>query len=242
MQWPRFDSSLEPRVQLVVQRPGALHRRDVLRHTCKVDRRMVGDTECAGQMLCEVAGAVEPDHGDDAASEESFHDLGIHVVGSSVAVPRQTRVLPKNRAVQPAELFARLDAEIIDEASSRRLIGVERLRLASSAVEREHQELPLGFPKGMLDHERFELGDHISGASALDVRIDPLLESDEMKLLESVDLTLRERLERELGERSTTPHLECLAQKSGTLLRCRAAGGGKRALESCGIDLVARYR
>ena len=91
--------SLESRVQFVVQRTGPLHRRDVLRDTREVDGSVVRDSEKRGQMLRELAGAVETDDGHDGSGEQSLEDLGVDVL---VAVPPapQTCLLPQDRAVQ----------------------------------------------------------------------------------------------------------------------------------------------
>ena len=65
----RFHGSLEARVQLVVERAGALHRRDVLRHPRQVHGPVVGNGERARQMRGEIADAVEAEDGDDPAGE-----------------------------------------------------------------------------------------------------------------------------------------------------------------------------
>src|SRR5215216_2462811 len=71
----------------------------------------------------------------------------------------------------------------------------------------------------MLGDERLELGNDVGVAPELEVCLDPLLDREGPALFESSDLSLRERFEREIGERRTAPERECLAQEIGCLLR-----------------------
>ena len=93
-------------------------------------------------MRSEVADAVEPEHGNDATAEDGLHDLGLLVgVRGTRAGSGQTRVLAQDLALEPLQLGAGLDPELLDEAGAGVRVRVERLRLPAGAVEREHERL-----------------------------------------------------------------------------------------------------
>src|SRR5918996_3870978 len=79
MEWARLRRGLEERVQLVVQRSRALHRRDVLGDAREVGETLARHLERAREMRCQVADAVEAQNGDYTPGEECAHDLGFLV-------------------------------------------------------------------------------------------------------------------------------------------------------------------
>ena len=117
MQRARLDGRLEARVQLVVERARALHRRDVLRDAREVDGPIVRNVERARQVRGEVARAVEAEHGHDPAGEQRLHDLALLVRrGSPRTGAREPGLLAQDLRLELPELRARLDAELLDEA------------------------------------------------------------------------------------------------------------------------------
>ena len=64
---------------------------------------------------------------------------------------------------------------------------------------------------GVLCDEAFELTDEVSVAPQLQLRVDAIFDRDEPQRLETCDLRLGERLEREVGERSPIPEIERLS-------------------------------
>ena len=72
------------------------------------------------------------------------------------------------------------------------LIGLERLRLATGAVETRHELGTDTLPERMLGYQGFELADQLGVAAAGEVLLDALLEADQTELLEPSDLGLRE--------------------------------------------------
>src|ERR1700722_6598689 len=67
----------------------------------------------------------------------------------------------------------------------------------------------------MLGDERLELGTQGRMATDRELGLDPLLERQQAKLSEALDLELRERLELEIGQRPATPQRLRLAEKPG---------------------------
>ena len=96
---------------------------------------------------------------------------------------------------------ARLDAELLDEETPRLAIDLERLCLATRAVERQHELRAQPFAEGVLANERLELADELCEAAERKVGFDAPLERREAELFEAENLRLRERLVREVGER-----------------------------------------
>ncbi len=162
MQRAGLDSSLESGVELVVQRPRALHRRDVLRDAREVDRAIVGYGEGPGEMIREIPGAVQADHGHDAAGEERLHDLAFLVRGRGRVGRGEARLVPEDLRLESLELGTGLDPELVDEASASILVHLEGLGLPARAIQREHQLPPEGLPQRMVAHERLELTDDVA--------------------------------------------------------------------------------
>ena len=80
----RLGGFLVPSVELVVEGPGAVHRRDVLRDAREVDRQAGRVPKHAREFLGEIRAAVEPEDRHDATGDERLHDLSVCV---ALAVP-----------------------------------------------------------------------------------------------------------------------------------------------------------
>jgi len=57
----------------------------------------------------------------------------------------------------------------------------------------------------VLGHQALELADELAVAAEREIRVDPILERREVKLLEPTDLALRPRFVRELDECRAAP-------------------------------------
>ena len=64
----------------------------------------------------------------------------------------------EDRSLQFPQLGPGLETEVTVETLSAVAVGVEGLRLAAGAVEREHEEPAQPLTKGVLADKRFELG------------------------------------------------------------------------------------
>ncbi len=130
----------------------------------------------------------------------------------------ERRVLVEDLTLEPPQVLARLEAELLRERAASLLVGLQRLRLPTRAVEGEHQLPPGPFAQRMLDDERLELDDELLVASELEIGLDPLLLGGEAELVEARDLGLSEVRVSELRQRGAAPERERLPQ----LLRRRA--------------------
>src|SRR5207249_6272493 len=115
----------------------------------------------------------------------------------------ERQILIQDSLVQLAELATGLDPELVDERASCRLVDVERLRVASGAVEREHQLPPQPLAQRVVRDEGLELGDQRMMMAELQLGIESLLDGLETQLLESGDLDSSKTFVRKVRERPT---------------------------------------
>jgi hypothetical protein len=72
----------------------------------------------------------------------------------------------QDRLVQLVQLQARLDPELLDEHVTRPPVGLQRVGLPTTAVQREHQlRVQALAPRVQLD-QPLQLGDEVGGAPA----------------------------------------------------------------------------
>ena len=151
-------------------------------------------------------------------------------------------ILVQDRVLQRAQLRAGLDAEVAGEHAARVLVGVERLRLAPAAVEREHELGDEPLARRMLGDEPAQLRDQLRVAAGGRVGLDARLQRGELLLLEPGDLGGGERLVRQVGERRPAPHVLRLAQERRGLLGLargeRAAAALDQLVEAFGVELA----
>ena len=95
----RLHRRLEPAVQLVVERPGAVHGRDVLRDPREVDRKLARVPERRGQLRRQVSRAVEPEHRHDAAGDDRLDDLRLGVALDAVSARDEAGLVAEDRGL-----------------------------------------------------------------------------------------------------------------------------------------------
>ena len=104
---------------------------------------------------------------------------------------RHRRVLLENGALEPLQLGARLDAELVHERLARpRELG-QGVRLAAGAVEREHQLRPRPLAQRLRLDESLQLGDHLGVPAELEIEVDPVLQRRQPQLLQPEPVELR---------------------------------------------------
>jgi hypothetical protein len=118
-------------------------------------------------------------------------------VGSLVV---ELRILGQHGRMQALQLPARLDPELIDEDAPRLAVGIERVGLASTAIEGEHQRGRETLAARVLGDQLPELAHHRRVLPGGQIRLDARLERLEPLFLEPRDLR-HERLAVELPER-----------------------------------------
>jgi hypothetical protein len=139
--------------------------------------------------------------------------------------------------MEALEAWRRLDAELIRQRPAGITVGLERLRLAARAVEREHQLSSLALAERVLRDQRFELADDLGVAAKLEVGVDSVLDRRQPQLLEAPDLVLRKRLVLELGQGRPSPECECTTERVGTVFGRQRACVGDEPLEAGEVEL-----
>ena len=130
------------------------------------------------------------------------------------------------------------------------VVRAQRLGLPARAVEREHQLPAQPLAQRVLRDERLELATSSRACAEREVRVDALLQRVQAQLLEPLDLALRERLVREVGERRAAPERRAPRAAVRPLLGRRASrlatSGSNRARSSCArptwSDIAGRLR
>ena len=86
--------------------------------------------------------------------------------------------------LEPLELGAGLEPELLDERGAGAAVGVERLGLAAGAVEGEHQVGVQALAVRVLGDQRLQLGDHGAVAAEREVELQPVLERGQAQAVE----------------------------------------------------------
>ena len=95
------------------------------------------------------------------------------------------------------------------------------------------------FAERMHTNERLDLCHELRVRRSFEVRGDPIFERPEAKVVEAVDLGLRERLQLHVGQRRAAPECESVAQEQRPVRRLsRVARAPDEVLEACEIELV----
>src|SRR5262249_41669151 len=191
----------------------------------------------AGERLVETASqlgelCLAPDEG----APRRFYDGGI-----SGRREIEGGVLAEDRALELAQLAARLDPEPIDERATRGLVGLERLRLPARAVEHEHQLPAQVLTQRIGSHQALELTRELEATAQPDLAVAPPLARPRAQLLDPRDLRRRDPLVGETGEGPTAPERERPAEELGRLPQADGLRLQPQPLEPRLVELVGVY-
>ena len=146
------------------------------------------------------------------------------------ARPVELGILLQDLRLEPPESLSRLEPELVDEESAAALVRVERVGLASRAVQREHELRAQAFSQGVGLDELLEVGDELRVAADGKLGIESILERRQAKLLEPRDLGLGECLVGEILQRRPAPERQSFAERVRGL---REVPRGKQAATFC---------
>ncbi len=135
----------------------------------------------------------------------------------------ELRRLGEDRPLELAQPLPRLDAELLDQAAARVLVGLQRVRLAIAAVQREHELPAQALAVRVRGDQRLELADHLRVAPQRELGLDQQLVRSHPLVLQARDLALGEGLVGEVVERRAAPERERRFQRRDRPLG--AAGG-----------------
>ena len=124
----------------------------------------------------------------------------------------QLGILLQHRLMEVPQGAPGLDAELVDKCSPCRLVRIERLGLATGAVEREHQVADERLAVRVVAHQAVELRHELRVAASSEISVDSFLQAREVEFLQPRDRRLCGVLIGELGERRPAPERQCLVQ------------------------------
>src|SRR3954452_16362569 len=121
---------------------------------------------------------------------------------------------------------------------ARAAVGLEGVRLPPATVERQHQRAVQVLAQRLHADRRLELRDQVGMAPERELCVGPRLEGRPAALLQTQDLGLGERLERQIGERRAPPQIQCEPERLGGLLGRGRAAASDQVLETIDIALI----
>src|SRR5262249_28789713 len=126
----------------------------------------------------------------------------------------ERRILLKDRGLETAQRLARLEPELVDEERTPGAVRLERVRLPSGAVEREHELAAQPLAQRIALDQRLELRDEPGVHPERELRLDARLERRQAELCEPCCFGARKRLV-DVRERGTAPECERLSECLG---------------------------
>ena len=243
LDWPGLRVLCVQLVQLVVERPDALGRRDVLRDPRQVATVFFRAVERFGKPAREVLAVgcdPWPQHGDQPTREERTDDLSAAILSNlAISLWLQRGFLAQDRCVELLERRARLDPQLVDERAAGFLIGAKRLGLAPRPVEREHQLAAEPLAERILLDEALQLADELGCRATFEIGLDSIFEGRRAKLFEAGDLGFGERLEGEVGKWGAAPQPERFAKLLAASFELERPRPGNESLELIEVDCSA---
>ena len=139
-------------------------------------------------------------------------------------------------------MLSGLDAQLVHEHAPRVLVGLERVRLAVAAVEREHQLRSQVLTVGVRGDQSRQAPHDVGVAPAQQIEFDLLLERARPQLVQARDLGLGEGLVGDVGQRRAAPERERALQRVGSLVEAArvqvAAALGDEPLEATRVQML----
>ena len=153
-------------------------------------------------------------------------------------------VLAQHGRLQPAQLGAGVDAQLVAQVAAGVLEGPQRLRLAPAAVEGDHQQAPQPLPQGVGGDQALQLLGALDVAAEVEVGLDAVLGGGQAQLLEAGPGAGGEVVEGEVGQGVAPPQGQGLVEEAGPVGGRtggqRGPAVGDQALEPDGVDVVRR--
>ena len=141
----------------------------------------------------------------------SATDEARHLSGNVVLHRHRGRgghLVPQHGSLEPAELLARLEPELLVKKRLRPSVGGERVRLAPAPVQSDHELPPESLAQRLLGDEALELGDELCVPTESELCLDQLLAGDEAELVQALRLGGEHSFVAYVGERGSAPEPE----------------------------------
>ena len=117
----------------------------------------------------------------------------------------ERRVLTQDRRLQRAQRLARLQPELLDQQRAPAAVDLQRLGLATGAVEREHQLTARAFAQRLRGDELLQVGQRLGVTAASQPPLRELLARAVAQLVQARDLGPQRSLVAEVGEHRSPP-------------------------------------
>ena len=101
-----------------------------------------------------------------------------------VSRPRHIERVVEHRSLEIAQRRGRIEPELVGQMAAVVLVGLQRLGLATGAIQRGHQQRPGPVAQRVLRGEADEVGERLLVASDREQRVEPLLVGEQPQLLE----------------------------------------------------------
>jgi hypothetical protein len=135
-----------------------------------------------------------------------------HAVPQRCARCGEGGILAQDPCFQLAQARIRHEPELVEELSPF-AVALERLRLPAASVERQHQLAAQPLAQRVLRKERLELRNEHAVSTECEIGVETLFERVEPQLLETSDLSGRERLVGEIREGRASKQAERPSQE-----------------------------
>ena len=132
------------------------------------------------------------------------------------------------------ELRRRFEAEVVRQPPARVGVRGERVGLAATAVEREHELRAQRLAQRVVGHERLQLADHVRLAAEREVGVDPRSHAHQAQVIEALGLADGELLVADVLQRRAPPEAERVGQQPA---RGRVIAAGERVAALGGQSL-----
>jgi hypothetical protein len=156
------------------------------------------------------AAVVDHEHPPGLVAGRLLRGRGQHHL--SRGLPRQVRIVPQDGLLQLPQAGTRFEPQLVVQHPPPCAIGLQRVRLPSAAVEREHQLGPQPLPHRVPPHLQVELGYQRRVPAQREVCVDAVLDGAQPQLVQPGGLGPGERRVRHVGERRALPQLQRAAQ------------------------------
>ena len=137
-------------------------------------------------------------------------------------------VVLEDPALEGLELLAGLEPELVHEPAPRLLERLERVGLATRAIQRQHQLGREALAQRVLAERGRQPPGRVNVPALGELALEPPFQRDQAQLFEPRDLALRERLEGEIRQRRPAPQRQ----------RLLVALLGDQPLEAMEIELL----
>ena len=127
--------------------------------------------------------------------------------------------MAQDRLLELADLFRRLDPELVDHRFAQAAMRFERIGLPPALVEREHLLRVEPLPQRIALDEVQQLREHLGGAARGEIGLDAQFERSHPLFLQPGDRGLERLRELEIRERTSTPEPERVAEDAAGTLR-----------------------